>query len=63
MIKIIATISDFGAAANIGGSVDASSEIIEIPTSSIPPNLKRYLTSEEVRKWATLSFSILKEDI
>ena len=62
MIKIVATISDFGAAANIGGNVEYYSEIINVPTSAIPPRMKRYLSDEQARKWATLSFSLLMED-
>ena len=61
MIKIVATISNFGAAVNIGGNVEYESEIVEIPTKNIPPRLKRYLDSNS-HKWETLSLSLLKED-
>ena len=67
-MKIVATISDFGAAANIGGNVEYTSEIIEIPEEMIPPNLKKHLDS--VKKcaeknqivWSSLSFSLLVEN-
>ena len=62
MLKIVATIANFGAAANIGGSVEYKSEIINVPTNNIPPRLKRYL-DEENHKWETLSFSLLKDEI
>lgn len=59
MIKIVATISDFGAAANIGGDVERFSEIIHIPESEIPLRMKKYLKD---RQWQTLSFSLLEEE-
>jgi len=62
MIKIVATLSDFGAAANIGGDVENTSEIIEIPTKNIPPRLKAYIENGDTDKWRTVSFSLLKED-
>ena len=62
MIKIIATITDCGMSANIGGDPIRRSEIIDIPTQNIPPDLKRYLENPEYRKWSTLSFSLLKEN-
>ena len=68
MIKVIATIHNAEMAVNVGGSVDSVSEIIEIPTKSIPPNLKKHLKDRkdaEVTKsffYQTLSLSLLKED-
>ena len=61
MLKLVATISDFGAAANIGGNVQYNSEIIEIPTRSIPPRLREYLEKESTRRWQTVQFSLLFE--
>lgn len=61
MIKIVATISNFGAAANVGGDVERESVIIEIPTKNIPAKLKKYLEEEDQRKWETLSFSLLDD--
>lgn len=63
MLKIIATISNFGAAANFGGDVEKNSVIIEVPTKNIPPKLKQYLENKNFRKWATLAFSLLDENI
>lgn len=62
MIKIICTISDFGAAANFHGDVHRTSVVIEIPTKNIPPLLKNHLDSEDQRKWETISFSLLEEE-
>ena len=62
MLKIVATITNFAAAAHIGGDVERSSEIINVPTKNIPPNLKRYLSHQNQKKWETLSFSLLEEE-
>jgi len=62
MIKIVATISNYGAAANIGGDVERTSMIIEIPTKNIPERLKRHLENTEAKKWETLSFSLLDQE-
>ena len=62
MIKIVATISDFGAAANIGGDTIKKSYIIDVPTQNIPPKLKEYFIKEDRRSYTTLSFSLLDED-
>jgi len=63
MLRIVATISDFGAAANVGSEVERTSVIIEVPTNNIPERLKKYLKEEDIRKWANLSFSLLDEEI
>jgi hypothetical protein len=63
MIRIVATITDFGAAVNVGGDPERISEIINIPTNSIPPSLKKYLHDANIRKWATLSLSMMAEDL
>jgi len=57
-MKIIATITDCGMAANIGGDPVRVSEIIDIPKNNLPKNLKKYL---EDPKWQTLSLSILSD--
>lgn len=62
MIKIVVTYSDFGAAANIGGNVEFTSDIIEIPTQNIPKKLKNILADPDIKKWISLSFSLLNED-
>ena len=43
MLKIVATISNFGAAMNIGGDTERESMVIDIPTNNIPKRLKLYL--------------------
>ncbi len=58
-MKIVATIADFGAAANIGGDVERESEIIDVPDDAVPPMLKEQL--EKKSQWVTISLSILKE--
>jgi hypothetical protein len=63
MIRIVATITDYGASVHVGGDPDRVSEIINIPTKDIPPLLKKYLSDKDVREWETLSFSIMAEDI
>ena len=63
MLKIIATISNYAVAANMGGNVENTSVLIEIPTSSIPPLLKQHLENKEIAKWQTVSLSILHEEI
>jgi len=60
-MKIIATISDFGAAANIGGEVETHSFIIDIPEDKIPIPVLLHLKQEQ--KWQSMSLSILKEDV
>lgn len=63
MIKIIVTISDFGAAMHIGGDVIRFSHIIDVPTKNIPIKLKEYFKDKDMQKYSTISLSILKEDI
>ena len=63
MLKIVATITNFGAALNIGGDPVRESMIIDVPTNNIPEKLKKYLDANLAkRKYETLSFSILNED-
>lgn len=62
-VKIIATISDFGAAANVGGEVDTTSYIIEIPTTNISEEVLKYLRgSEDHTKYKNMSLSLLPEE-
>ena len=63
MLKIIATISNFGAKANIGGETEIYSYMIEVPTSKIPKAVKEHLEKENIRKYQTLSLSIFREDL
>jgi len=63
MLKIVVTISNFVAAANIGGEVERHSEIINIPESAIPVGLKTHMKNKEISKWQTVSLSILDEEI
>lgn len=68
-MKIVATVSDFGAAINIGGNVEYRSAIIKIPDDQVPELVKKYFQD---LKWAkeapnrnlygTLSFSLLEEE-
>ena len=64
MLKIVATISDFGAAANIGAHTEYTSVVINVPTSNIPDRLKKHLEHKATGKanWETLSFSLLDEE-
>ena len=61
MIKIIATISNFGAAVNVGGGVEKTSFIIEVPTKNVPFHISNYIKSD--KKWETLSLSLLDEEV
>ena len=61
MMKIVVTISDFGAAMNIGGDTIRTSHIIDVPTKNIPEKLKEYFASKEMQKYSTISLSILGE--
>ena len=62
MIKIVVTTTDYGAAAHGFGDPVRVSEIIEIPTKSIPPNLKKHLDLID-NGYSTISFSLLREEI
>lgn len=65
MIKIVATINDAGMATHVGGPVESISEIVEVPTNNIPPNLKRFIEERKdakaKNKWIyqTVSLSLL----
>jgi len=59
MLKIVATVTDCGMSANVGGDPVRTSEIINVPTNNIPKNLKKYL---EDPRWLTLSLSILSDE-
>jgi len=73
-MKIVVTISDFGAAAHIGGDVERESEIMEIPDDIISPMLKVHLEKRKRQRKAisegvsgecsyyTCSLSLLVED-
>lgn len=61
-MKIIATIDSFGAAANIGGSVESTSYTIEVPDRDIPHPVYHHVKDQKVRKWQTLSLSILRDE-
>lgn len=67
-MKIVATVSDYGAAANIGGNVEYTSAIIEIPDDAVPEIVKKYFRDVAWAKeapnrhvYGTLAFSLLEE--
>jgi len=60
-LNLVVTFSDFGTAANVGGNVEYTSEIISIPEENVPLKLKEYLSNKETRKWNTVLFSLLDE--
>ena len=68
MIKIVATINDTGKAENVGGLVESVSEIIEIPTKNIPPNLKQFIEDRKQAKakkkheYQSVTFSLLDDE-
>jgi len=68
MMKIVATINDAGMAAHVGGPVESVSEIIDVPTKNIPPNLKRFLADRQKAKdkntwfYQTVIFSLLEDE-
>lgn len=60
-IKIVATISNYGAAANIGGDVEKKTYLIdEIPITSLPVEVRRHFLDKDHQKWQTFSLSILE---
>ena len=59
-MKIIATITEFGAAANIGGEIERHSYIIDVPQEFIPVPVQLHIAKEQT--WQTLSLSILKNE-
>ena len=60
-MKIIATISNFGAAANLGGHVDIKSAIIVIDNTKLPPLIKKHIDNKNnEQKWENLTFSLLE---
>ena len=62
-MKLVATISDFGAAANIGGDVERTSFVIEVDPRVISRRVKDHINNKNnCSKWATLSFSLLDEE-
>lgn len=67
-MKIVVTIHDAGMAANIGGSVEAQSAVIEIPEDMVPSVVSEYFKAvrfaREVNKpsYVSLSLSLLRED-
>lgn len=60
-MKIVFTISDFGAAANIGGDTERRSMVVDIPDELIPLEVSRYLKDGDRAHWQTLSLSLLVE--
>ena len=63
MLKIVATIADYGALMHLGADVERTSFIINVPTQNIPEEIKRYLGKSKTPSYSTLSFSLLKEDL
>ena len=61
-MKIIATITDFGAKMNIGGDEERHSCIIDIPENLVPNKLRWYLNDKKSRKYSTISLSFLDEE-
>lgn len=59
-MKIVFTISDFGAAANIGGDTERSSFIVDVPDEHIPHKVRDHFENKN-NKWQTLSLSVLDE--
>jgi hypothetical protein len=60
-MKIVFTISDFGAAANIGGDTERKSMIVDVPDELIPLEVSKYLEGGDSSHWQTLSLSLLVE--
>lgn len=73
-MKIVATISDCSAAANVGGDVERISYVIEIPQEATPAPILDHLATlkknrtarekgEQVWHYVYLSLSILDEQL
>ena len=62
-MKIIATISNYGAAANLGGHVEMKSSIIVIDNTNLPSLIKRHIDNKNnEQKWENLTFSLLERN-
>ena len=61
-MKIVLTISDYGAVANVGGDVEKRSYVINIPDDELDDDLKNQFNPElNTRKWFSISLSMLEE--
>lgn len=61
-MKLAFTISDFGAAANIGGDVERRTFIVEIDDNEIPTTILHHL-KKDGNKWSTLSISAVDDEM
>jgi hypothetical protein len=59
-MKIVFTISDFGAMMNIGADIDRTSYVVNIKDEDIPKDIMDYISGEKGNSW-TVSLSILKD--
>ena len=57
MIRLAVTISDFGAAAHIGGDVQVQTHIVEVENE----RLERLLRQPEPKDYFTVHLSVVKE--
>lgn len=57
MIRLAVTISDFGAAAHIGGDVQVQTHIVEVENE----RLERLLRQPEPQDYFTVHLSVVKE--
>ena len=66
-MKIIATVSEFGAAANLGGDVERKSVLIDVPDDALPQFLqdelefRREAKESKSQVWTSISFSLFEE--
>lgn len=58
MIRLAVTISDFGAAAHIGGDVEVQTHIVEVEND----RLERLLKQPGPNDYYTVSLSVVKEE-
>jgi hypothetical protein len=59
-MKIVFTISDFGAMTHIGADIDRKSYVVNIKDEDIPKDVMNYVSGEKGNSW-TVSLSIVKE--
>lgn len=61
-MKIAATISDAGMALNVGGPVNQTTHIIEIPDSCLPMKVKQFLEGKDrPNAYWSLSLTLVDE--
>jgi hypothetical protein len=56
-MKLIVIVSDFGAAANVGGCVDTEAQIFDMP-----PEVADYIRKSRTRRWTSISLAFSSDE-